>query len=51
MNFATKMVRDGAGLICISGSRDFPGIYLGVEDMYLGERSIVAAIEDATGVQ
>ncbi|MFW9921523.1 MAG: HAD-IIA family hydrolase [Candidatus Thorarchaeota archaeon] len=51
LNFATKMVRDGAKLICISGSRDYPGIYLGVEDVYIGERSIVAAIEDATGEQ
>ncbi len=51
LNFAAKMVREGAGLICISGSRDYPGIYLGQEDMFLGERSIVAAIEDATGVE
>ncbi|MBD3407636.1 MAG: HAD hydrolase-like protein [Candidatus Lokiarchaeota archaeon] len=51
LNFATKMVKDGAGLICISGSRDYPGIYLGSEDVYIGERSIVAAIEDATGVE
>ncbi len=51
LNFATKMVRDGAELICISGSRDYPGIYLGVEDTYIGERSIVAAIEDATGAE
>ncbi len=50
LNFATKMVRDGAQLICISGSRDYPGIYLGSEDTYIGERSIVAAIEHATGV-
>jgi HAD superfamily hydrolase (TIGR01450 family) len=50
LNFATKMVRDGARLICISGSRDYPGIYLGSEDTYIGERSIVAAIEHATGV-
>ncbi|MHA1907557.1 MAG: HAD-IIA family hydrolase [Candidatus Thorarchaeota archaeon] len=51
LNFATKMVTKGAGLICISGSRDYPGIYLGSEDVYIGERSIVAAIEDATGVE
>lgn len=50
LNFATKMVKHGAKLICISGSRDYPGIYLGHEDVYIGERSIVAAIEDATGV-
>jgi HAD superfamily hydrolase (TIGR01450 family) len=49
LNFATKMVTHGAALICISGSRDYPGVYLGQEDMYIGERSIVAAIEDATG--
>ena len=49
LNFATKMVKQGAGLICISGSRDYPGIYLGEEGVYIGERSIVAAIEDATG--
>jgi HAD superfamily hydrolase (TIGR01450 family) len=49
LNFATKMVRSGAALICISGSRDYPGVYLGQEDVYIGERSIVAAIEDATG--
>ncbi|TXT55849.1 MAG: hypothetical protein BAJATHORv1_30232 [Candidatus Thorarchaeota archaeon] len=51
LNFATKMVKEGAVLICISGSRDYPGIYLGTEDVYIGERSIVAAIEDATGVE
>ncbi|MHA2426017.1 MAG: HAD-IIA family hydrolase [Candidatus Thorarchaeota archaeon] len=51
LNFATKMVTKGAGLICISGSRDYPGIYLGTEDVYIGERSIVAAIEDATGTE
>ncbi len=50
LNFATKMVKQGAKLICISGSRDYPGIYLGQEDVYIGERSIVAAIEHATGV-
>ncbi len=50
LNFATKMVKDGAPLICISGSRDYPGIYLGSEDTFIGERSIVAAIEHATGV-
>ncbi|MFO7835803.1 MAG: HAD-IIA family hydrolase [Candidatus Thorarchaeota archaeon] len=49
LNFATKCVRDGAELLCISGSRDYPGIYLGKEDVYLGERSITAAVEDATG--
>jgi ribonucleotide monophosphatase NagD (HAD superfamily) len=43
------MVRQGASLICISGSLDYPGIYLGQEDVYIGERSIVAAIEHATG--
>jgi HAD superfamily hydrolase (TIGR01450 family) len=51
LNFATKMVRKGAPLICISGSRDYPGVYLGTEDTFIGERSIVAAIEDATGVK
>ena len=51
LNFATKMVKDGAPLICISGSRDYPGIYLGSEDTYIGERSIVAAIEHATGAE
>ncbi|MGY5871361.1 MAG: HAD-IIA family hydrolase [Candidatus Thorarchaeota archaeon] len=51
LNFATKMVKKGAPLICISGSRDYPGVYLGHEDMYIGERSIVAAIEHATGVK
>ncbi len=51
LNFATKMVKAGAGLICISGSRDYPGIYHGQEDVFIGERSIVAAIEDATGVE
>jgi NagD protein len=50
LNFATKMVKQGARLICISGSRDYPGIYLGQEDVFIGERSIVAAIEHATGV-
>ncbi|MBE0525407.1 MAG: HAD hydrolase-like protein [Candidatus Thorarchaeota archaeon] len=49
LNFATKMVKNGAPIICISGSRDYPGIYLGHEDMYIGERSIVAALEHATG--
>ena len=49
LNFATKMVKQGASLICISGSRDYPGIYLGQEGVYIGERSIVAAIEHATG--
>ncbi|RDE12324.1 MAG: hypothetical protein C4K47_08265 [Candidatus Thorarchaeota archaeon] len=51
LNFATKMVRDGAPLVCISGSRDYPGTYLGKEDTFIGERSIVAAIEDATGTK
>lgn len=51
LNFASKMVKNGAPLICISGSRDYPGIYLGDEDTYIGERSIVAAIEHATGVK
>jgi len=51
LNFATKMVKNGAPLICISGSRDYPGIYLGQDDIYIGERSIVAAIEHATGVK
>jgi len=51
LNFATKMVKQGAGLICISGSFDYPGIYLGQEDVYIGERSIVAAIEHATGIE
>jgi len=50
LNFATKMVKEGAPIICISGSRDYPGIYLGQEDIFIGERSIVAAIEHATGV-
>ncbi len=50
LNFATKMVRDGAQLICISGSFEYRGVYLGMEDVYIGERSIVAAIEHATGV-
>ena len=51
LNFATKMVRKGAILLCISGSRDYPGVYLGSEDVYIGERSITAAIEHATGAQ
>lgn len=51
LNFATKMVKQGAGLICVSGSRDYPGIYLGQEDVYIGERSIAAAIEHATGAE
>jgi len=51
LNFATKMVKDGAPIICISGSRDYPGIYLGSEDTFIGERSIVAAIEHATGTE
>ncbi|RLI62072.1 MAG: hypothetical protein DRO93_02400 [Candidatus Thorarchaeota archaeon] len=49
LNFAAKMVHEGAELICISGSRSYPGVYLGAEDVYIGELSIVAAIEDATG--
>lgn len=49
LNFATKMVKQGAILICISGSRDYPGKYLGQEDIYIGERSIAAAVEHATG--
>jgi ribonucleotide monophosphatase NagD (HAD superfamily) len=44
------MVRDGARLICISGSYEYGGVYLGLDDVYIGERSIVAAIEHATGV-
>jgi len=51
LNFAAKMVRNGAALICISGSRDYPGEFLGHRDEFIGERSIVAAIEDATGVE
>jgi HAD superfamily hydrolase (TIGR01450 family) len=51
LNFATKMVKEGAPVICISGSRDYPGIYLGSEDTFIGERSIVAAIEHATGAK
>jgi HAD superfamily hydrolase (TIGR01450 family) len=51
LNFATKMVKDGAPIICISGSRDYPGIYLGSENTFIGERSIVAAIEHATGAE
>ena len=50
LNFATKMVKEGSPLICISGSRDYPGVYLGTDGIFIGERSIVAAIEDATGV-
>lgn len=49
LNFACKMVMEGAALVCISGSRDYPGVYLGHEDVFIGERSIAAAIEDATG--
>ncbi len=49
LNFAAKMVSRGAKLICISGSRAYPGVYLGHEDTYIGELSIVRAIEDATG--
>ena len=51
LNFATKMVKEGAELICISGSWDYRGVYLGIEDVYIGERSIAAAIEHATGVR
>ncbi|MFW9792922.1 MAG: HAD-IIA family hydrolase [Candidatus Thorarchaeota archaeon] len=51
LNFATKMVKEGAKLLCISGSRDYPGVYLGDEDTFIGERSIVAAIEHATGAE
>lgn len=51
LNFATKMVRQGASLVCISGSRDYPGVYLGQDDIFIGERSIAAAIEHATGIQ
>jgi HAD superfamily hydrolase (TIGR01450 family) len=51
LNFATKMVKQGAPLVCISGSRDYPGVYLGKEDTFIGELSIVAAIEDATGAK
>jgi NagD protein len=51
LSFATKMVRDGAKLLCISGSRDYPGIYLGDEDTFIGELSIVAAIEHSTGAE
>jgi NagD protein len=51
LNFATKMAKLGAPVICISGSRDYPGIYLGDDDVFIGERSIVAAIEHATGVE
>ncbi len=51
LNFAAKMIQAGAGLICISGSREYPGVYLGKEDVFVGERSIVAALEDATGVE
>ena len=50
LNFAAKMVMKGAGLICISGSLDYPGVYLGNEDVFIGERSVTAAIEHATGV-
>ncbi|MHA2178184.1 MAG: HAD-IIA family hydrolase [Candidatus Thorarchaeota archaeon] len=51
LNFATKMVKKGARLLCISGSRDYPGIYLGDEDTFIGELSIVAAIQHATGAK
>jgi HAD superfamily hydrolase (TIGR01450 family) len=51
LNFATKMVKQGAQLICISGSRDYPGVYLGHEDIFIGERSITAAIEHAARVE
>ncbi|MFQ5832024.1 MAG: HAD-IIA family hydrolase [Candidatus Thorarchaeota archaeon] len=51
LNFATKMVQDGATLICVSGSLKYGGVYLGNEDVFIGERSIVTAIEHATGVE
>ncbi len=51
LNFATKMVQEGAALICVSGSLKYGGVYLGNEDVFIGERSIVAAIEHATGVE
>ncbi|MFW9868201.1 MAG: HAD-IIA family hydrolase [Candidatus Thorarchaeota archaeon] len=51
LNFATKMVKEGAKLLCISGSRDYLGIYLGEEEMFIGERSIVAAVEHAAGTE
>jgi HAD superfamily hydrolase (TIGR01450 family) len=51
LNFATKMVHKGAELICVCGSRDYPGVYLGQEDVFIGELSITAAVEHATGVQ
>jgi 4-nitrophenyl phosphatase len=50
LNFATKMVHKGAELICICGSREYPGVYLGQKDIFIGELSIAAAIEHATGV-
>lgn len=49
LNFATKMVKEGASLLCISGSKDYPGVYLGLDDIFIGELSIVYAIEHATG--
>ena len=49
LNFAAKMVNEGATLICISGSKSYPGIYLGRDEVFIGERSIAAAIEHATG--
>ncbi len=51
LNFAAKMLHGGAKLVCISGSRDYPGKYLGVRDIFIGELSIVKALEDATGVK
>ncbi len=51
LNFATKMVQEGAALICVSGSLRYGGVYLGNEDVFIGERSIVTAIEHATGVE
>ncbi|MHA2378789.1 MAG: HAD hydrolase-like protein [Candidatus Thorarchaeota archaeon] len=45
------MVNEGADLICISGSWDYRGVYLGTEDVYTGEGSITAAIEHATGAE
>ncbi|NWF95256.1 MAG: HAD hydrolase-like protein [Candidatus Thorarchaeota archaeon] len=51
LNFAAKMLARGAKLLCISGSRSYPGVYLGREDVFIGERSIVAALEDSSGVK
>ncbi|MEM2141695.1 MAG: HAD-IIA family hydrolase [Candidatus Thorarchaeota archaeon] len=49
LNFAARMVAEGAQLICISGSKSYPGGYLGHEGLFMGEASIVAAIEHSTG--